>query len=379
MAIAGTYPDHLIEQAKDKAEIRHAVNEALTRPWLKHYFLTQVTRETNTPEDILARDTNLLELFKTTIPLPENSFGESSLSAWRMFLDSSMRDADTPWYSGIRKILVRDRFHWAIEQLEIEMPLSNTQRTLQFYDQGRVLRKIPRIPVKLFFALPGNEKESLLQIIRLAVKSNPHNVDIALLAYCFMKAWDRASDFFQLAEEVGRIELEEWFYWVEHSTRNLGAIKRAAGDSITTFYIYERALLAPFEYREVADWFMKENEFKSAYHFYYKAKEFETALDLLQNISTKEFADLTNMRRIARGEKPFDINGDTSPFATLYQEENETLRGFARIRTAETYKHVAVKARQHFDRETIETKYAFGELSDEEYQRLIRQLQERKQ
>jgi len=66
-------------------------------------------------------------------------------------------------------------------------------------------------------------------------------------------------------------------------------------------------------------------------------------------------------------------------FATMYQEEMETLRGFARIRAQETYKQVAVKARQHFDRETIETKYAFGELSDDEYQRLIRQLQERKQ
>jgi uncharacterized membrane protein len=40
---------------------------------------------------------------------------------------------------------------------------------------------------------------------------------------------------------------------------------------------------------------------------------------------------------------------------------------------------VAVKARQHFDRETIETKYAFGELTEDEYQRLIKQLQERVQ
>jgi len=63
----------------------------------------------------------------------------------------------------------------------------------------------------------------------------------------------------------------------------------------------------------------------------------------------------------------------------LYHEEIETLRGFARIRAAETYKQVAVKARQHFDRETIETKYAFGELTEDEYQRLIRQLQERVQ
>jgi uncharacterized membrane protein len=40
---------------------------------------------------------------------------------------------------------------------------------------------------------------------------------------------------------------------------------------------------------------------------------------------------------------------------------------------------VTVKARQHFDRETIETKYAFGELTEDEYGRLIRQIQERKQ
>jgi uncharacterized membrane protein len=70
---------------------------------------------------------------------------------------------------------------------------------------------------------------------------------------------------------------------------------------------------------------------------------------------------------------------DANRFALLYQEEVETLRGFSRIRAAETYKQVAVKARQHFDRETIETKYAFGELSEDEYQRLIRQIQERKQ
>jgi len=116
-----------------------------------------------------------------------------------------------------------------------------------------------------------------------------------------------------------------------------------------------------------------------AYHFYYRAKDFETALELLQNISVKEFGELTNQRRISKGEKIFDLLGDTSRIASLYQEEIETLKGFARIRAAETYKQVAVKARQHFDRETIETKYAFGELSEEEYHRLIRQLVERKQ
>ena len=161
--------------------------------------------------------------------------------------------------------------------------------------------------------------------------------------------------------------------------KNLGGVKRSAGDCTTAFYIYDRALLTSAEYKETADWFFKENEFKSAYHFYYKAKEFEMALELLQNISTKEFAELTNIRRISRGEKPFDINNEIARFTVLYQEEMETLRGFARIRAAESYKQVTVKARQHFDRETIETKYAFGELTEDEYQRLIRQLQERKQ
>ena len=139
------------------------------------------------------------------------------------------------------------------------------------------------------------------------------------------------------------------------------------------------ATMAPTEHREIGEWFFKENEFKLAYHFYYKAKEFELALELLQNISAKEFAELTNMRRISRSERPFDLTGELSRFALLYQEEMETLRGFARIRAAESYKQVTVKARQHFDRETIETKYAFGELTEDEYQRLIRQLQERKQ
>jgi hypothetical protein len=85
------------------------------------------------------------------------------------------------------------------------------------------------------------------------------------------------------------------------------------------------------------------------------------------------------MRRISKSERPFEVNGDASGFTSLYQEEMETLRGFARIRAAESYRQVKVKAHQHFDRETIETKYAFGELTDDEYQRLLRQIMERKQ
>jgi len=377
--VSGTYPDHLVERTKEKPEIRHAVNEPLSRPWIKHYFVMQLLRGGDSRDDVLTRDHNLLDLFKTTIPLTENSFSESVMSAWRMFLDSAFRDADTPWYGGVKKLLNSERFYSAIEQLELEVPDSNPQRLFQFYDHTRTLRRIPRVPIKLFFALPGNEKEKLVEILRTAVNNNPHNTDVALLSYCFFKAWGRASDFLELARTENRNDLEEWYYWVEGDMHSLGALKRETGDHLTSFYIYDRALLTVTEYKEMADWFLRESEFKMAYHFYHKAKEFEVALELLQNISAKEFAELTNLRRISRGEKPFDLSGDTSRYATLYQEEMETLRGFARIRAQETYRQVAVKARQHFDRETIETKYAFGELTEDEYQRLIRQLAERKQ
>jgi len=339
----------------------------------------QMLRETNAPDDTIVRDTNLVELFKTTIPLAENSFTESTMSSWRLFIDSAFREAETPWYAGIRKVISPERFNAAIEQLEIEVPVSNTQRTGQFYDQTRALRKIPRVQAKLFFALPGNEKEKLVQILRLAINNNPHNTDIALLTYCFLKAWDRASDFLLIAQQENRKELEEWYYWVENNMKSLSIFKRSAGEHKTCFYIYDRATLTGPEFKEAADWFLKENEFKAAFHFYFRAKEFEIALELLQNISVKEFAELTNMRRISKGERPFEVNGDASGFTSLYQEEMETLRGFARIRAAESYRQVKVKAHQHFDRETIETKYAFGELTDDEYQRLLRQILERKQ
>ena len=377
--IQGTFPEQLIERTKEKSEIRHAINEPLTRPWLKHFFIMQSLRDSSSQDDIITRDHNLLELIKTTIPLSENSFVESTMSSWRMVLESAFREADNAWYSGIKKNLMNERFYSAIEQLELEMPDSNSQRQFQFYDHRRSLRKIPRVPVKLFFSMPGNEKEKLIEILRTAVNNNPHNTDVALLTYCFFKAWGRTADFLELARTENRNDLEEWYFWVENDMRSLGALKREAGDHTTSFYVYDRALLTTIEYKEMADWFLKESEFKLSYHFYHKAKEFETALELLQNISTKEFAELTNLRRVSKGEKPFDLSGDLTRFATMYQEEMETLRGFARIRAQETYKQVAVKARQHFDRETIETKYAFGELSDDEYQRLIRQLAERKQ
>lgn len=330
-------------------------------------------------DDVIARDANLLTLFKTTIPLSENSFIESTMSSWRMFLDSAFRDAEAPWYQGIKKTLVTERFYSAIEQLGLEIPDSNGQRQFQFFDHLKTVRRIPRIPIKLFFSLPGNEKEKIIEILCQAVNNNPHNVDIALLTYAFYKAWGRSADFLDLARAENRSDLEEWYFWVEKDMRSLGAIKRDLGDYATAFYLYDRASLPIAEYKEIAAWFLKESEFKAAYHFYYKAKEFETALELLQNISIKEFAELTNLRRTSRGEKPFDISGDITRFSVMYQEEAETLRGFSRIRTQEAYKQVSVKARQHFDRETIETKYAFGELTEDEYHRLIRQLQERKQ
>lgn len=379
-ALRGAYPEKLIETAKDRSLVEHTVNEALTRPWITHYFLMHHLRSEQAGQDeIIARDHNLIEILKTTIPLAGNSFTESAMRSWQMFLGSAFRDAEAPWHQGNRKVMVRERFHSAIEQLELEMPSSNPQHMLQFYDHLRVLRKIPRVPIKLFFALPGNEKEKVIAILRQSVAENPHNTDVALLAYCFFRAWDRTSDFLDLARQENRPDLEEWYYWIENDMHSLGALKRESGDFLTSFFVYDRALLAPAESKELADWYLRENEFKSAYHFYYKAKEFETALELLQNISTKEFGDLTNLRRLSRGERPLEFQNDASRLISIYQEEMETLRGFARIRAAETYRQIAVKAREHFDRETIETKYAFGELTDDEYQRLIRQLQERQQ
>jgi len=379
LGVQGIYPDHLIESVKGKGDSRHNINEALTRPWIRHYFIMQLLRDTKSQDEASLRDNNLIEIFKATIPLAENSFAESTMSAWQMFLGSAFRDAETPWYNGIRKVLVPERFYTAIEQLELEMPSSNPQNSLCFPDHTRTLRKIVRVPIKLFIALSGNEKERLIEILRQGVMNNPHNTDAALLAYSFFKAWNRSNEFLELARQEGRSELEEWYYWIENDMKSLGALRREAGDHTTSFFIYDRAFLTASEYKEIADWFLKESEFKSAYHFYYRAKEFETAVELLQNISPKEFGDLTNLRRLSKGEKSIEPGADSSRFAGLYEEEMETLRGFARIRSAETYKQITVKARQHFDRETIETKYAFGELSEDEYQRLIHQLAERKQ
>lgn len=377
--VQGTYPEYLLEYSKEQSEIKHPINETLTRPWIKHYFIMKQLREANTNEETLIRNTNIIEIFKTSIPLSGNSFIESSLSSWRMFLDTAFRDADTPWYSGIRKILNAERFFSAIEHLELEISESNPQRHYQFYDHQKTLRRIPRVPIKLFFSLQGNEREKIIEILRQAVNNNPHNIDVALLSYCFFKAWDRASDFLEIVRTENRNDLEEWYFWVENDLPSVGILKRDVRDYVTSFYIYDRASLTAKEYKELADWYLKESEFKSAYHFYYKAKEFEFALELLQNISIKEFGELSNLRRISKGDKPIDLSGDTTRISAMYQEEMETLRGFVRIRAAEAYKEVATKARQHFDRETIETKYAFGELSEDEYQRLIRQLQERKQ
>ncbi len=375
----GTYPEYLIERTKDGTETKHPVNETLTRPWIQHYFILQLLRQPGSQDDIITRDLNVLDIFKTTIPLVENSFAESALNSWQMFLGSAFRDADVPWYSGIRKLLSVERFYTAIEQLELEIPISNGEHSYQFQTHQRELHKIPRIPVKFFFALTGNEREILIGILRNAIKNNPHNTDLALLTYCFFKAWGRTRDFLDLMRQENRTDLEEWFYWVEMDMTSLGALKRDSGDFTAAFFIYDRCSFSAPEYKEIADWFLKESEFKLAYHFYYRAKQFETALELIQNISVKEFGDLTGLRRLSRGERAPEQPMDTQKITSIYQEEIETLKGFVRIRTAETYKQISVKARQHFDRETVETKYAFGELSEDEYHRLIRQIQERKQ
>jgi tetratricopeptide (TPR) repeat protein len=379
LGVQGNYPEYLIERTKEGAENKHTINESLTRPWIRHYFIIHLLRKTGAQDDIITRDLNILDIFKTTIPLVENSFVESALNSWQMFLGSAFRDAETPWYNGIKKFMAVERFYTAIEQLELEIPISNSEHSYQFLDHQRTPRKLPRVPIKFFFALPGNEREILIGILRQAINNNPHNTDLALLTYCFFKAWGRTRDFLNLMRQENRSELEEWYYWVENDMTSLGALKRDSGDFTTAFFIYDRANFSAAEYKEIADWFLKESEFKSAYHFYYKAKQFETAIELLQNISVKEFGELTICRRLSKGERTPDQPADPQRFASLYQEEMETLRGFARIRTAETYKQISVKARQHFDRETVETKYAFGELSEDEYHRLIRQIQERKQ
>ena len=375
----GVYPTFLIESTKAKAEVRHEVEEALTRPWLRHHFLGAVLHASGEQDDQVAFSKNLIAIFRTTIPLPDNAFTESRLTAWRMFLDSAYRDADTPWYKGTRRVLVKDRFYSAIEQLELEVPESNQQRALQFRDHHNALRRLPRVPVKLLFALPGNERETVCGILREALVANPHNVDVALLTYAFFVAWDRATDFLAIAQQEDRDDLKEWYHWVNGDMKSIGAMKRSTGDYLSLFFLYDRAGFGPAEYRDIADWFLKESEFKFSYHFYYKAKEFETALEILQNISPREFSELVNLRKTSAGERSIDLSTDGSRLELMYQEEIETLRGFARIRAAETYRQVAVKARQHFDRETIETKYAFGELTEDEYHRLIRQLQERMQ
>jgi len=379
LGVQGHFPDHLLERTKNDTVIKQPINESLTRPWLRHYFLLHHLRKTNAADDIITRDLNIIEIFKTTIPLVENSFIESGLNSWQMFLGSAFRDADTPWYNGIRRIMVTERFYSAIEQLELEMPASNPEHVFQFQDHHRETHKLPRVPIKFFFALSGNERETMFGILRQAINNNPHNTDLALLTFCFFKAWGRTKDFLDLVRQENRIELEEWYFWVESDMTSLGALKRDAGDFMAAFYIYDRANFSAGEYKEIADWFLKESEFKLAYHFYYRAKLFDTALELLQNISVKEFGELLNCRRLAGATRATEPVTDLQRLAALYQEEIETLRGFVRIHAAETYKQISVKARHHFDRETIEMKYAFGELTEDEYSRLIRQIQERKQ
>ena len=110
LGVQGNFPEHLMEQKKDGSEIKQPINESLTRPWIRHYFLIQFLRKTNATDDIVTRDLNIIDIFRTTIPLVENSFIESALNSWQMFLGSAFRDADTPWYTGIKRVMVTERF-----------------------------------------------------------------------------------------------------------------------------------------------------------------------------------------------------------------------------------------------------------------------------
>ena len=73
----GAYPVALVETTKTKTEVRHEIDEALTRPWIRHHFLNQVLHASGEQDDQVSFSRNLISLFKTTIPLPGNAFTES--------------------------------------------------------------------------------------------------------------------------------------------------------------------------------------------------------------------------------------------------------------------------------------------------------------
>ncbi len=371
----GSYPTSIIEVDKEGNQKKHEISEKFSRPWIKHHFQTQILRDTGTTESIEARNRNLIDVLKTTLPLAENSYSESSLGCWRPFLESTFKTTEAAWYSGNRKIFMKEKFDKAVEQLEIDVPLSNHQRGFLFLDEMRFLRRFPKIPIKLFFAISQNYLLDLYEILKQTIIQNPHNRDIEQLMYLFYKGFDNIAELIEFARDLNRHEYVEWINWAEDDKRSMAEIKRSENDFKSAFYFYDSANLTPAEYKEIAEWYLAENEYKLAYHFYYKGKEFEIALDILQNIGIKEFASLTLMRQLSNS-----LNSDLSDAAVknMFEQELETLRGFNRIRSNEAYQKVASVPAARFDRETVENKYAFGELTEEEYVRLITQLRDRR-
>lgn len=371
----GTYPTSVIEVDKEGNQKKHDVNEKFTRPWIKHYFLTQVLRESGTEDAIESRDKNLIDILKTTLPLAENSYSESSLPSWKPFIDISFKNVEARWYAGQKKVFVKEKFDLAIEQLELDLPLSNPQRGFLFLDEMRFLRKLSKAPIKLFFSVSSKDKQNVIEVIRQVIQENPHNRDIELLAFLFFKGFNLIDELLDYAKHLERNDFEEWIYWAENDMKSLGESKKIKNDFVTSFYFFDTSNLSPDLCKEIAEWYLGESEFKQAYHFYYKAKEFEVAQDILQNIGVKEYGSLVAMRQLnSSGSADLSEAG----IKNLFEQELETLRGFNRIRANETYQKVASVPAMQFDRETVENKYAFGELTEEEYVRLITQLRDRR-
>jgi hypothetical protein len=371
----GTYPTSVIEVDKEGNQKKHDVSEKFSRPWIKHHFLTQILRESGTEEAIESRDKNLIDVLKTTLPLAENSYSESSLPSWKSFIDISFKTIEARWYAGQKKVFLKEKFDLAIEQMELDLPLSNSQRSFLFLDEMRFLRKFPKIPIKLFFSVSLKDKQNVVEVIRQAIQENPHNRDIELLAFLFFKGFKLIDELLDFAQQLGRTDFEEWIYWAENDMKSLGEVRKAKNDFVTSFYFFDVANLSPDVCKEIAEWYLGESEFRQAFHFYYKAKEFEIAQDILQNIGVKEYGALAAMRQLNSA-----TNTDLSEvnIKNLFEQELETLHGFNRIRANEAYKKVASVPSVQFDRETVENKYAFGELTEEEYVRLITQLRDRR-
>jgi hypothetical protein len=371
----GTYPTSVIEVDKEGNQKKHDISEKFTRPWIKHHFLTHILRESGTEEAIESRDKNLIDILKTTLPLAENSYSESALPSWKPFIDISFKTVEARWYAGQKKIFNKDKFDSAIEQMELDLPLSNSQRSFLFLDENRFLRKLSKIPIKLFFSVSPKDKQHILEVVRQVLGQNPHNRDIELLAYLFYRASNMLEDLVEFSRELERPEFEEWIYWAENDMKSLGEIKKLKNDFISSFYFFDSSNLSPDTCKEIAEWYLGESEFKQAYHFYYKAKEFEIAQDILQNIGAKEYGALLAMRQL---NATTNIDLSEANLKNLFEQELQTLSGFNRIRANEAYKKVASLPAAHLDRETVENKYAFGELTEEEYVRLITQLRDRR-